>query len=97
MSEVPHARELQPRPRLTKLDLDTAGAYARVFLGTEDGKRVMEDLRLKFGHSRQRFPKGQRPDHVAAAVIDGECNVLREIEQAVALGTPSTYASPPKP
>jgi hypothetical protein len=64
----------------------TAKAYARLFL-SEDGKTVLEDLRRKFGHSRPRFDVRDK-DHstITAAIIDGQCGVLREIEQALRAG-----------
>ncbi len=83
----------EPRPAVPVTARDIAGAYARLFHG-DDGGRVLADLRAKFSHSRPRFPKGERPDHSRAAVIDGECNVLREIEEAIKLGTPSTFTQP---
>lgn len=63
-----------------------ANAYARLFL-TEDGKVVLEDLRRKFGHSRPRFDlRDKNHSTVTAALIDGQCGVLREIEQAMRTG-----------
>ena len=64
----------------------TSRAYARLFL-TEDGRIVLEDLRRKFGHSRPRFDARDRNHStVTAALIDGQCGVLREIEQAIRAG-----------
>ena len=64
----------------------TARAYARLFL-TEDGKLVLEDLRRKFGHARPRFDvRDKNHSTVTAALIDGQCGVLREIEQAIRAG-----------
>lgn len=64
----------------------TARAYARLFV-TDDGKLVLEDLRRKFGHARPRFDARDRNHStVTAALIDGQCTVLREIEQAVRAG-----------
>jgi hypothetical protein len=61
-------------------------AYARLFC-TEDGKLVLEDLRRKFGHARPRFDLREREHStVTAALIDGQCSVLREIEQACRTG-----------
>jgi len=65
-----------------------ACAYARLF-SSDDGKIVLEDLRRKFGHSRPRFDRCENHHStVAAALIDGECTVLREIEMAVKAGCP---------
>jgi hypothetical protein len=62
---------------------ELASVYARVF-GSEDGARVLADLRLKFGHHRPRFTlTNGRHDTIAAAKIDGQCDVLREIEEAI--------------
>jgi len=62
---------------------ELASVYARVF-GSEDGARVLADLRLKFGHHRPRFVcSNGRHDTIAAAKIDGQCDVLREIEEAI--------------
>ena len=62
---------------------ELASVYARVF-GSEDGARILADLRMKFGHHRPRFVfAGGRHDSVAAAKIDGQCDVLREIEEAI--------------
>lgn len=63
-----------------------ARAYARLFL-TEDGQVVLEDLRRKFGHTRPRFDlRDKNHSTVTAALIDGQCGVLREIEQAMRTG-----------
>jgi hypothetical protein len=72
-----------------------AVSYAMVF-ASPHGQRVLADLRLKFGHHRPRFPinRNERPDHAKAAVIDGECNVLREIESAIEAGTPVAQTKP---
>jgi hypothetical protein len=48
---------------------------------------VLEDLRRKFGHTRPRFDaRDKNHSTVTAALIDGQCTVLREIEQAVRAG-----------
>lgn len=66
---------------------DLAACYARVFLGDDDGKRVLADLRRKFGVERLVFHKteGGRYDTISAALIEGERHVLTEIEHALAL------------
>lgn len=64
----------------------TARAYARLFV-TEDGRTVLEDLQRKFGHARPRFDiRDRNHSAVTAALIDGQCAVLREIEQAIRAG-----------
>lgn len=68
------------------LATETAKAYARLF-HSADGKRVLADLRSKFGHERSRFDLGDpSPSPIRAAMIDGQCHVMREIEQACKAG-----------
>ena len=69
---------------------DLANCYARVFLGSEDGKRVLADLRVKFGLKRKSFPRGNGPRHdpIEGAIIDGERGVMIEIENAITIGAP---------
>lgn len=69
---------------------ELAACYARVFLGSEDGKRVLADLRAKFGLHRLVFQRGEngRHDTLAAALIDGERHVISEIEGALKTGAP---------
>jgi hypothetical protein len=69
---------------------ELASCYARVFLADEDGKRVLADLRRKFGLQRLCFVRGEngRFDYLTAAVTDGERRVMSEIEGALKLGTP---------
>jgi hypothetical protein len=63
-----------------------ACAYARLFK-SEDGATVLKDLRAKFGHERPRFDlQDLRNSLPQAAVIDGQCAVLREIETAIRAG-----------
>lgn len=77
---------------------DLAACYARVFLGDEDGKRVLADLRKKFGMSRLVFQRSDngRFDYLAAAITDGERRVMSEIEGALQLGAPNLGLSEPK-
>lgn len=65
---------------------ELAACYARVFLGTPDGKRILADLQRKFAHNRPRFKPGATT--IDAALIDGQCAVLKEIETACAMGNP---------
>ncbi len=72
---------------------DLANCYARVFLGEsseKDGKRVLADLRAKFGLKRKSFPRGNghRHDPIEGAIIDGERGVMIEIENAITIGAP---------
>ncbi len=67
-----------------------ANCYARVFLGDDDGKRVLADLRAKFGLERICFKAaaGAPYDPLAAALTDGERRVMAEIESALKKGAP---------
>lgn len=69
-------------PQFTK---DLASCYARVFLGSDDGRRVLADLLKKFPTSRARFDL-TNPEPLKAAITDGQCTVTREIEDAIKLG-----------
>jgi hypothetical protein len=65
---------------------DLAVTYARAFLGSEDGKRVLADLKAKFPVNRARFDLAN-PEPLKAAIIDGQCTVIEEIETALRLGS----------
>jgi hypothetical protein len=79
------AREATEARRRSQAD-STAKAYARAF-ATEDGKVALEDLRRKFAHTRPRFDiRDKNQSTITAALIDGQCTVLREIEQAIRMG-----------
>jgi hypothetical protein len=62
-----------------------ANTYARVF-SSEDGKAVLKDLQTKFGHDRDRFTRANNFSTTGGAIIDGQCQVLREVEQAIKAG-----------
>lgn len=67
---------------------DLAGCYARTF-STDDGKRVLADLRAKFGVDQPVFIlQRDRYDALAAALKEGERHVLSDIEKALKLGAP---------
>jgi hypothetical protein len=66
---------------------ELAAAYCRLFSG-EDGRRVLADLTMKFDPLRPRF-FGHSDTHQAAK-IDGQCDVLREIQRAIKAGSPLT-------
>lgn len=70
---------------------DMAACYARVFLGSEDGKRVLADLRAKFGLHRLVFIADGRGgfNNTRATLTEGERRVLSEIEGALQLGASS--------
>lgn len=85
---IAHKSEFGPEttpPRDTGREL--AAAYVRTF-ETTDGKRVLADLLTKFDPLRPRFLG--HSDATAAAKIDGQCDVLREIQLAIKAGTPNT-------
>jgi hypothetical protein len=98
-----HEREFSQPPRTERADQagrDLANCYARVFLGSEDGKRVLADLRTKFGLHRLVFHRasGERFDPIGAALTDGERRVLSEIESALEVGAPNQALNhKPKP
>lgn len=71
-------------PAVTEL----AWAYRRCF-DTEDGLRVLGDLKAKFDTSRPRFPGGSICP-LTAALIDGQCAVLKEIETAISTASKSS-------
>lgn len=78
-------REAAERKRMQAAN-ETARTYARVF-SSDDGKAVLDDLRKKFGHDRPRFDlRDLRNALPQAALIDGQCSVLREIETAIKAG-----------
>ncbi|SKA88844.1 hypothetical protein SAMN02745166_01494 [Prosthecobacter debontii] len=64
---------------------ELAKCYARVFLGDEDGKRVLEDLLAKFPPDGMRFDFAS-PDSLKAAIKDGQRSVTTELQTAVRLG-----------
>jgi hypothetical protein len=59
--------------------------YRETFEANESGKVVWEDLQRKFSMHRSRFTSGGST--VTAALIDGECNVIREITNALKRGS----------
>ncbi len=78
----------KPPERDMQTPLELAKCYARLF-ATDDGARVLADLRRKFGLSRLVWSKGEqgRYDTIAAALTDGERRVMSEIENAIATGS----------
>ena len=73
---------------------EMAACMARVFLGDEDGKRVLAYLRQRFGVERPVFRRspGQRYDAMEAALHDGERHVMAEIEAALKTASPQLWA-----
>lgn len=100
MSEIEHDPEFRreaPEVKPSGEPGSLAVAYAMTF-STQAGQRVLEDLRTKFAHTRPRFgikPGQPRADHTLAAIIDGQCSVLREIEEAIKLGSSVARLSVP--
>lgn len=73
---------------------DLASCYARVLLGSDDGKRVLRDLRAKFGVERAVFRRlqGQQYNALEAAVNEGERRVMADIEAALKTAAPGQWA-----
>lgn len=96
MNHTPEFHNPPPAPDPQRIR-DLAACYARVFLGTEDGKRVLADLRAKFGLHRLIFHRGENGtyDTHAAALTDGERRVMSEIEEALRAGAPVNPLSTP--
>jgi hypothetical protein len=86
-------RELDPKAR------ELAACYARVFLAADDGKRVLADLRLKFGLDRPVFVRNEsgQYDVASASLREGQRQVMMEIEEALKVGAPGRGLSEPKP
>jgi hypothetical protein len=85
-----HEPEFHKAPvRNAQASRDLAACYARVFLGNEDGKRVLSDLRAKFGLERLVFTRAEngRYDTLSAALVEGERRVMSEIENALRAGS----------
>lgn len=80
----------QPRAATDVTAKELAACYARLFLGSEDGKRVLADLRKKFGLERLVFTRNDRGgvDVNGGLLRDGERRVMLEIESALKLGAP---------
>lgn len=84
-------------PQLTKAPArdesatrELAACYARLFLGTDDGKRVLADLCQRYDSGAPIFepnPAGDF-DPLRAAMADGKRQVLIFIRGAINLGAP---------
>ena len=92
-----HAPELRPETEDERAKaLKLAQTYARVFLGDDDGREVLADLRRRFGIGREvfaRLPDG-RLDVYGAALRDGERTVMRHVESLLAFGQPREITAP---
>ena len=93
MSDIVHQPEHTKAPdrnAAIQKARETAAAYARLFLGSEDGKRVLADLRAKFGLERAVFVAGEhgKYDTISAALREGERHVMADIEAALRIGAP---------
>jgi hypothetical protein len=76
---------------------ELAACYTRCF-GSEDGRRVYDDLKRKFGGQRPRYGdllrwiasgakvQQPRPCNVTATLIEGQASVIAEIDDAIAAG-----------
>lgn len=78
---------LKPIPAAGEDVRHLAAAYSRTF-GSDDGRRVLADLLTKFSPDRPRF--FGHSDAIRAAHIDGQCDVMREIQKAIAAGSTMT-------
>jgi hypothetical protein len=94
-----HEPEFSKKPEtgLPQSAKDLAAVYAKVFLGNDDGKRVLADLRAKFGLSRLVFIPGDKGQYntTAAALIEGQRQVMHEIENALRIGAPGQALAKP--
>lgn len=86
-----HEREFSQEPGASAATAnerakDLAACYARVFMGSEDGKRVLADLRAKFGLERLVFPTSGPIDINRGLLTEGERRVMHEIEEALKAG-----------
>lgn len=93
-----HVREFSGNPGTSAASAkekaqDLAACYARVFLGSEDGRRVLADLRAKFGLSRLVFPASGPIDINRGLLTEGERRVMSEIENALAAGAPTQLST----
>ncbi len=93
MSEIadPRAEKVEKaKARTAEERREMAACYLRVF-SSDDGRRVLADLRGKFGLHRLTFhrkPDGTYDTH-AAALLDGERRVMSEIEDALSFAAPN--------
>lgn len=88
MSEIanPHEEKIKKlQARAQQESRELSACYLRVF-SDDDGRRVLRDLRNKFGVHRMAFKPGNHGtyDPIAAAIIDGQRHVMSEIETAIA-------------
>lgn len=93
-----HQSEFQPPPKkMDEAARELAACYARVFLGDDDGKRVLADLRRKFGLQRLVFRLHNGAyDALAAALVEGERRVMSDVESALLLGAPGQALAEPE-
>ena len=71
----------------TEDERNLAACFYRVFLGDEDGRRVLEHLRRRFPSDALRFDPA-KPNAVSAALIEGKASVMKEIETALKVALP---------
>lgn len=85
-----HAPEFQPgreakiaAEKLTAVEM--SALYRKLFLGNDDGKRVLADLRRRFGIHRPVFVRNDRGqiDVNGGLLRDGERRVMTVIEAAL--------------
>lgn len=72
---------------------ELAACIARVFLGSDDGLRVLKHLRTLFDSGMAFVPDhNHRFDSVRAAIRDGQRSVITEIEAALKAHNPGLWA-----
>ncbi len=76
----------------------TAAAYARLF-ASEDGARVLADIRAKSDPSRSRFigRKLHEDPLINAALLDGRALVMHDIDAAIKEGHGISLSPEPQP
>jgi len=75
-------------PNQNNRQADLAHCYARVFVGTDDGQRILADLEARFPADAPRFPPGSTLTD--AAVTEGKALVTRQIKRLVEQGLKKT-------
>jgi len=83
---TPNAETKERSERAKAKANELARCYARVFLSSADGRKVLASLTAKFPPDRLRFAEGRSTE--TAAFIDGQASVLTEIQSAIKLGAP---------
>jgi hypothetical protein len=86
------AEPAEVKLRREREEHEMANAFARVFLGTPDGKAIFAYLLRKFPIERPAFLRGgpgMAYDPLAAAITDGERRVMLLIQSQIKSGAPT--------